>query len=134
MPCFFPFFTLTIEHLSCLVLSIYYGMVKNCCPFFSKPLFYGSNSIPRMYTALYLNFPVVCISELIEFRLVSMSMLPRCEVVLEFLPLILQNYVLITSQTFVLLSIMFTWPFLLLCEVIHVIYFWYHPNAQLSSS
>ena len=76
-------------------------------PRFFKTTIYGSNYILRFYTAIY--FLVICISEVIEFRFVSMSMLSRCEVVLEFLPLILTYYVLIMNQTFVLLSIMCTW-------------------------
>ena len=87
--------------------SIYilrYGIVL--LPIFSKPLFKGINSIPRFYTTLC--FLVISISEVVEFCFVSMSMLSRCEVILEFLPIILANYVLVTNKSFVLLSIMCT--------------------------
>ena len=61
-------------------------------PIFFKTILNGSNSIPRFYNAIY--FLVICISDVIEFRFVSMSMLSSCAVVLEFLPLNLTYYVL----------------------------------------
>ena len=79
-------------------------VVKNCCLFFKTTLL--GNYIPRFYDALYFCY---FFSDVIEFRFVSMSVLSRCEVGLEFLPLFPANYVLIMRRTFVRLSILCMW-------------------------
>jgi len=45
-------------------------------------------------------FFVICISDVIEFRFVSMSMLSRCEAVLEFLPFNLTYYYVLAHHEF----------------------------------